>query len=231
MTSRLVFTDKHMYDHKGEEKFHPRDVWIETDLDSGWRAAFRMRVQGGAPVVAEVRVFPAPQERRINGHNLVAGEWEAEVGGARAPAPAGGLSARVLRRVALQDALRLTMEKIAEIREHVGEEEADQFLAGWGVDKLAGWGLDKLATEASRRPGPAGRSDRFYAEVANAYVQIAAQPHPVETLAGSMGRPTSHVRQLLNTARERGLLSAAPRGRAGGELTEKALAVLRDEDA
>lgn len=37
------------------------------------------------------------------------------------------------------------------------------------------------------------------------------------------------VRDIIHTARERGLLSASPKGRPGGELTEKANEILRTE--
>jgi hypothetical protein len=57
-----------------------------------------------------------------------------------------------------------------------------------------------------------------------------ASRRPIEELASELHRSTSHVRQLLAIARERGLLTATTRGRAGGSLTPKAREILEREE-
>jgi hypothetical protein len=78
------------------------------------------------------------------------------------------------------------------------------------------------------RPGRAGRSDRDYAELAARYVATIddKSPAPVADLAREMSLDEMTVRHLLTAARKRGLLTPAPPGRAGGELTDKAIQLL-----
>ena len=80
--------------------------------------------------------------------------------------------------------------------------------------------------DETRRPGRRGRDDRFYAELAAAYVDRVQvkkpSARPVEDLANDMGYSPSQIRNLLYVARKRELLTSAPAGRPGGELTAKA---------
>ena len=109
-------------------------------------------------------------------------------------------------------------------------------LFGLDVGELAG-GL-VTATSAAwsegfarrKRPGRAGRLDLEYARTAGAYVKhMRRSTTPLADLAGEMCLSASQVRSILYEARRRGLLTAAPKGRAGGELTEKALRLLEGE--
>ena len=81
----------------------------------------------------------------------------------------------------------------------------------------------------ARRPGSRGRDDDYYLAVAVRYVQAvergSRQP-TVDVTAQMGGFRRSHVRDLISEARRRGLLTAAPRGRAGGRLTRKAARLL-----
>lgn len=109
-------------------------------------------------------------------------------------------------------------------------EEVEQALAWLPMQHIWGsaWFRD------IRRPGRAGRPDLFYATCAARYVEaLATDPHaPIRrliddgTAAGRL-ETASQWRAWLNRARERGLLTKAPVGRAGGELTSKARAELR----
>ena len=73
-------------------------LWLKVDVDDDWRADLRLAIQGNRFVVSEVRLFPRP------GSDSPAGDsWpEAETSGVHAKVPAGGLTARLLRRVPLQ---------------------------------------------------------------------------------------------------------------------------------
>jgi hypothetical protein len=128
------------------------------------------------------------------------------------PAPWGGLSYRLLRRLkvgALEAAARRQMTEVPKI--------AVALPKSWAVD-------------AARRPGSRGRDDVHYAEVAAAYVAAfkAGSDRPVVDVADSLYVAPKTVSNKLFRARERGLLTSPPRGRAGGELTGKAKALLRD---
>jgi hypothetical protein len=90
-----------------------------------------------------------------------------------------------------------------------------------------------LSKELRRRPGPTGRSDLFYARIASLYVVVASNSNrPIEDLARYLERPIAHARQLVTTARARGMLSNAPgRGRSGGVMTKQASKLLSAHDA
>jgi hypothetical protein len=128
------------------------------------------------------------------------------------PPPPGGLSYRLLRRLrvgALEAAARRQMTEVPKV--------AAALPKTWAVD-------------AARRPGSRGRDDVHYAEVAAAYVAAfkAGSDRPVVDVAESLFVAPKTVSNKLFRARERGLLTSPPRGRAGGELTDKAKALLRD---
>jgi hypothetical protein len=81
-------------------------------------------------------------------------------------------------------------------------------------------------TGLARRPGRQGRSDLDYARVAAHYVQNLSSATPLKDLAKQLNFSTSQVRNLLYEARRRGLLTAAPKGKSGGALTERARALI-----
>jgi len=81
----------------------------------------------------------------------------------------------------------------------------------------------------TRRPGRAGRSDIHYARVADLYVRALGKPKPVVELSRELYVSQSQVRNMLHAARQRGLLTAAPLGRPGGQLTEKARQLLSSD--
>ena len=76
---------------------------------------------------------------------------------------------------------------------------------------------------ASRR-----RDDLYYAEVADAYVSVTVRgdKNPIVTLALVGGINVDTMRVHVREARSRGLLTGSA-GRAGGELTERAIGLLR----
>jgi hypothetical protein len=81
------------------------------------------------------------------------------------------------------------------------------------------------------RPGSRGRPHREYAAVAAMYVRLlGTSKTPLRALVDELGPgyTAAAVRAMLNRARKHGLLTSAPSGRAGGELTEKARALLAE---
>jgi hypothetical protein len=118
------------------------------------------------------------------------------------------------------DALRsLSLRKI--------QRELDEIIGRWAKRDPLTHRLTKGFAE-SRRPGRRGRDDVEYAAVADVYIKHVRlnSSAPVERAAEELNYSTSTVRALLNKARNRGLLTRAGPGRAGGDLTEKAKRLL-----
>jgi len=91
--------------------------------------------------------------------------------------------------------------------------------------------LGKAWAYEAPKPGRPGRDDLHYAKAALAYVEaLKADPRrPVKHMVDTSPELTpDEVRARLRRARERELLTGAPKGRPGGELTEKAKKVLHD---
>lgn len=118
----------------------------------------------------------------------------------------------------------------------VGELVAEDIKTGFAKNpRLAGWADSFLAIP---RVGRGTRPDRPYAEVAARYVEALqlAPKAPIrhmleaEGIEVGGGETESSLRAKLNRARARGLLTAAPPGKPGGELTDKARRLLGMED-
>jgi hypothetical protein len=81
----------------------------------------------------------------------------------------------------------------------------------------------------SERVGRRGRDDRFYARWAAEYADaFSRSSHPVAEMASRHSLSPSQVRNLVYACRRRGMLTAAPSGRAGGELTARAIGLLKE---
>jgi hypothetical protein len=90
--------------------------------------------------------------------------------------------------------------------------------------------------EEQQRPGRRGRPALFYAQLARSYtVALEADPaKPVPELkrrleSDGIYLSISQIRDLLHQARRKGMLTRAPKGRPGGELTEDARRLLERE--
>jgi hypothetical protein len=126
--------------------------------------------------------------------------------------PAGGLTARQLRRATLGDLTR----------------EAARGLVGELMSAIApDTTQTRVDDHVALHPGRAGRDDHFYAVWAARYVERAAYtPRPIAELAELHDRPPARMREYIAQARRRGLLTETTRGRSGGELTDKAITLL-----
>jgi hypothetical protein len=81
----------------------------------------------------------------------------------------------------------------------------------------------------NHRVGRRGRDDRFYARWAAEYAAaLTRSGHPVAELSARHNLSASQVRNLVHACRKRGMLTAAPPGRPGGELTARATELLRE---
>jgi hypothetical protein len=99
-------------------------------------------------------------------------------------------------------------------------------LLSWYFEPTSEWAH---TVRSQPRPGRRGRSDRFYAEVASEYAQLIGSGSAAATIARRRCLSIAQVRGLLGEARRRELLTAAPRGREGGTLTETARKILENE--
>ena len=133
--------------------------------------------------------------------------------------PRGGLTTRSLRKVHV-DAIKRALRDLLE-RPHPGT---------MGERRRQDPNYRLWAEGFHRRPGRGGRSDLEYAQLARDYVELLCEPGASKQLADSMFIDPAQVRNLLTEARRRELLSPAPRGRQGGELTQKALDILEREE-
>lgn len=199
------------------------EAWVEVPASSGWKVAYRIVPSPRGPIVAEVRVFP--QE---DGH-ATHGTWSVDT----AVVPEGGVPAQVLRSLRLTDPIALFDETIDRWRDEYGEEETARVFGRFG--------LEPPPEIEPRRPGRSGRVDAFYVRWAAAYVDRlrSGSRHPVKDLAEAPAvwikgftdldrdKREATVRAILHEARRRELLTGAPRGKPGGELTKKALRLLK----
>lgn len=201
MTEKSKRSAKAVSPRLRQAKRRVRETWVESELGDGWRAAFRMLIQDGLPVVGEIRVYPAEPDADP-------GRWSAEIVGDRADVPAGGVTGRLLRRIHVDAA-----------RDTFGEMQAAGFLLG--IDATTPPDFERIRHHATHNPGRRGHPDTFYAAAAAAYLTHihAGATTPTEALAAELGLPAWRVRDIVKAARIRGLLTQPPRGRAGGELT------------
>ncbi len=91
--------------------------------------------------------------------------------------------------------------------------------------------LERLASpgELRSKGGPLTiRDDAFYAQQASRYHDaLVRHLNPIKAVAKATSYSESQVRNHISEARRRGLLTATKPGRAGGELTPTAEAILR----
>ncbi|MCU1591975.1 MAG: hypothetical protein JWP11_3231 [Frankiales bacterium] len=216
--------------------YGPDGVWHEHAFGDGWRVAVRMQWQRGRLVTTEARVFPDPfadaVARTATGAGFLAGrEQSDDVGGWGAwlaqteivdAAPDGGITTAVLRQIplaVLAQQVREAAPRHAEALASLGYVDSDWSDA---VDQVA----------KNPRPGRTGRSDKFYAQMASEYTARVAvgNRRPVEDMATQMRYSRSTVEGWIKAARKRELLTPARPGQPGGDLTDKARALLAGSD-
>jgi hypothetical protein len=187
------------------------EVWFEVERE-GWVVAYRLVPQGSALVVGELRILPAERGRD-------AGRWSGDPG----RVPSGGVDSEALGIVRFGEHRQWWTGRIDEALRSPSLRAA---VLG-GVERAR-----SVAEEAARHPGPKGRDDAFYARIARLYVEEtkSGNRRPIATLAGLLNKSPAYVRDVLNTARDRRLLTRAGAGRAGGELTREARRLLREQE-
>ena len=175
----------------------------------GWNAVLFLEKTNGVPRLVEFRVVAGDIDsiitERDSTHSL-----GLETSG---PAETEEITSALLRKVPIERLIRLAQQGLpAEIAELPWRE----------------W----VSIDPSR-PGRPGRPDIEYAQIAETYVRIwlSGVPKPTEHLAEQVYLSPRQVRNVLGQARKRGLLTPAPRGKAGGELTDLAIEILKEHAA
>ena len=132
--------------------------------------------------------------------------------------PEGGITKRALDRIDLGQILKATRAEF---------DRLDR--AGFHMSSALRRSLDKALVQHPR-PGRRGFPDHHYAAIAADYInRVVWGDDKVREFAARYHVSETRMRNMLTTARERGLLTSAPPGRVGGELTPKALDLLYGE--
>jgi hypothetical protein len=194
------------------------EAWIEIAVSNEWMAAYRL-LPGphGEPVVSELRIFPL---EAVTGRPP--GRWTGTALGLDARFPPGGISAEVVRQVRVAEHWR------------IGPEFArwmSSISRGLAMQPVQSFQRTSDSTRLGKKRGrPPIRSDQFFAVLAKEYAERIAKGSrtPTADIARRRRFPQSRVRDLLNEARRRGLLSTPGQGKFGGTLSPRALALLRE---
>jgi hypothetical protein len=189
------------------------------DLDESWSCTYRVvakAAEGGQPVIAEVAIRPRGEE-----------------------VPRGGVTSRLLREVKLGEHFadltaqlqrRTPSVRPVEERTTYAERETRVDMTGEELDTYA---FSFEEGEPKPRRGRPGLSNLHYAKLAQAYVAALGRGsrRPTADAAAALSYEPSHVRDGLNKARDRGLLTRPETpGRPGGQLTGKAELLLFKAD-
>lgn len=183
-----------------------------------WVVTFVFGASGPAALIVKPYV-PIPQSDPMTQFDQSLAQWSrAEVGAIPDTSPL--ITARLLRRLPIGE-----LEAWARGWLRASAQVLDPFFP-----HLREWFGDDDRAEGRR-----GRNqpDSAYATLAAAYVAHVAAGGKLRGLADAHGWSESTVRNRLTEARRRGLLTSAPKGRSGGELTERCtdlLAQMREED-
>jgi hypothetical protein len=208
-----------------------REAWVEAPLGTEWVGALRLVPQNGAPVIAELRVFPAEADRPAPGR------WSGEWRGVLAKIPPGGLTRRLLRKVPTAAHVQLMAELLRQSRRKAVEVDDPMFDSLWGNGPRPATEIASTARPShpsgehagGARRGRKPRPSEFYLPIAVAYAGAvkAGSPHPVVDVADARGLDASQVRDMVYKARRLGLLTPTKQGAPAGVLSPWAEALLR----
>jgi hypothetical protein len=197
------------------------DVWLEVPLegDKRWVVAYRVVVQNGRAIVAEIRVFPNEPDRET------AGEWSGQSLGAKAAVPAGGLSTRALRSIRLGHDVH-SLKKLEDYFRSNRPEDVQRLLESFGLDGIRSNGQTARASGGRGRPALPREE---YARLASAYADAVGRGsrNPIRELAQQLGLPATRIRARIHRARELGFLDPGSQGSAGGHLMPAARRALK----
>jgi hypothetical protein len=174
------------------------DYGFTHDTDDGWRVSMSVQVRAGVPSIVAVRIEQAvPSGEQIDA------------------APAGGLTAERFRTLPFG-------QIAAEAKAKHGLAIEDRAVTMWH---------ESINAALDDEPAPSGRqghTDRFYAAIAAAFVLALwrGKQAPTREVAMWTDATERSASNWLRLARRLGYLSPAPPGKAGGQLSPEAKALL-----
>lgn len=177
---------------------------VEVPGHPEWTAEAEITLEEGVWTVSSLRVVPRSAEWRDGVPHLVPGGT-----------PPGGITQTLLRRIAPSE----IAPAVAAVKLNDGRRLVD-FTEGEGTSQ----------SMRRRRPAKTRLRELDYAIWAERYVEACVTSRrPIEALAKSHAFSKTHVRDIVARARDLSLLTRPPAGKAGGELTPKARALLAEE--
>ena len=146
-----------------------------------------------------------------------------------ASTPGSGLTARKLRRVPL-GSLLIAMSYFLEGRANEISDFARDRDERSLIPTIETWYAASRRVVERPRPGRPGYSDIEYASVAAIYVSRLPSPRAKAETADFLEISPARAGKLLHEARSRGLLTAAPNRKVGGQLTPEAIQLLNSQE-
>ena len=143
------------------------------------------------------------------------------------PADAPPIGTRTLRSIPWGDVERVATHHVHQSNDYLANLFERSPISD--TPKLRDAFAKTLQFSGGRRPGRAGTPDLERARLAARYVELCRSgPGAAKALAAEEHCSTANVRNRLNTARSKGLLTSPPPGRQGGELTSYARRLLSE---
>jgi hypothetical protein len=209
--------------------------WSPFASDDGdeWKVGFEFDGQGR---LLRLTIEPHGRVAYLAGDQIVGRRDAIESAEVERPISGTGITKRMLRALPFQDLATDAKKRIGGERGIPLRRESTP----GGASRLT-LDLDRAESAAewasifAKRPGRAGRDDHDYAELAREYVDAVkvTRGRPIPYLAKRLYLSESAVRNLVNLLRPKhhNMLTDPPiKGRAGGELTDKANAILEGRD-
>lgn len=195
-----------------KDRKDPRLHVIFDDVLPEWEVWIWLDHEHGMPIIHELRIAP-PRTRKGTPYRR---------------AKRGGLLASNRNKINL---LTLSRRAFREVLTHTDELRAHPQWEHWKA-QIAAFETVEAARHAVVDPKHAGRRKRtplYCAQVSAAYVrEVAVGPKPYERMAEEFDSTADAMLDVVKEARRRGFLTKAPAGKAGGQLTKKAIRTLDD---
>ena len=199
------------------------DFWFETVLDDEWVVAYRIVSQPEGLVVGEIRIFPADETWR--NRRTRRGEWSGHLQGTRAKAPKGGVTARLLRTVRIDQTIWDGQAVLKELTARYGRITGSghpQTGRGFVPYALHRVGIGR-PVEPPPRAGHAGRkrlANQEYERIAKEYTRLWFRGLRGRELNGGIAKKLrlteSQARNRVSRARKYGFLRHLPARRRRG---------------
>jgi hypothetical protein len=195
-------------EENGEDPLKPAALretgWIvdyPLSKHPGWMVRAHVRREDGTLVIVEIAVTRTRFREGLFGGLLRAPDAQP------LPAIRGSVTTTMLRTVKTSDIEELMNTLLDDIGDPVRMPRPSQVRLGSGDLRLAVW--------AQRYVGALSEGNA----------------HPIQAVARRYRRDAADIREYVKRARERKLLTQTKRGRAGGDLTDLARALLREHNS